>query len=38
MVLKVVTIWLAEVSRKNLSNELVQFRSSVEVGSPPVST
>ncbi len=38
MVLNVVTIWFAEVSRKNLLWSLAQFCSSVEVGSPPVLT
>src|SRR5690606_17257427 len=36
--LKVATIWSAVVNRKNLSGPLAQFRSSVEVGSPPVFT
>jgi len=36
--LNVVTIWLAEVSRKNLLGSVAQFCSSVEVGSPPVLT
>src|SRR5262249_16688748 len=35
---KVVTIWLAEVSRKNLLASLAQFCSSVEVASPSVLT
>ena len=35
---KVVTIWSDEVSRKNLSGELAQFCSSVEVGSWVVLT
>ena len=36
--LKVVTIWLAEVSRKNLLESLAQFCSRVEVGSLSVFT
>jgi hypothetical protein len=36
--LKVVTIWLAEVSRKKLAGFEAQFCSKVEVGSPPVFT
>jgi hypothetical protein len=36
--LNTVTIWLDEVSRKNLSDVLAQFCRSVEVGSPPVLT
>jgi hypothetical protein len=36
--LKVVTIWLDEVSRKNLLESLAQFLSSVEVGEPSVFT
>ncbi len=38
MVLNVVMIWLAEVSRKNLSAVLAQFLSNSDVGSPPVFT
>jgi hypothetical protein len=34
--LNVVTIWVDDVSRKNLSDELAQVCSSEEVGSPPV--
>jgi hypothetical protein len=34
----VVTIWLDDVSMKNMLGSLAQFCSSVEVGSPPVST
>lgn len=33
-----VMIWLADVSRKNLSDEFAQPCSNVEVGSPPVFT
>jgi hypothetical protein len=36
--LNVVTIWSAEVSRKNLLESLAQFCKSVEVGSLPVLT
>jgi hypothetical protein len=36
--LKVVTIWLDEVSRKNLLESLAQFLSSVDVGEPSVFT
>ena len=38
MAVKVVAIWLAVVSMKNLSVVLAQFFSRVEVGSPPVFT
>src|SRR5262245_66447508 len=38
IVVNVVMIWLADVSRKNLLASVAQFCSSVEVGSPPVST
>jgi hypothetical protein len=38
ILLKVVTISLADVNRKNFSLELAQFCSSVEVGSPSVLT
>ena len=38
IVLNVVTIWLDEVSRKNLLESLAQFCSSVEVGEPSVLT
>jgi hypothetical protein len=35
---KVATIWLAEVSRKNLLESVAQFCSKVDVASPSVLT